>query len=275
MSVRRNSLIVIVAAMLTMQAGAAGEWGHIKSGSESSSERWTDYSEARPDAVPDAWLVSRLARMDGDEVMLRGANGGMLRWMPTRRLRYIYAVQQSIEKAAELEVALYITRGDTPNAAAGMRDGVASVFINFAMFDMIENNVDEWAALLGHEIAHLKLKHIDKQNKRSIPMTILKTVGQAVLASDPLASTASGLLVDGIGMKFSRDAEREADYMGVIWAVESDYNPYGASYLHEKMTERSVGHPIPFLSSHPSGPERVETLKELADRLSQGATKGS
>jgi hypothetical protein len=246
----------------------AGEWGHWGTNPDTkASDRWADFAEAKPDLVPDAWLVAGLAGAPGDEVMLRSGHGAMLRWLSTKQMRYLYAVQQSIEKVAELEVTLYITRGDSPNAAAGVREGVNCVFVNFAMLDMVGENMDEWAALLGHEVAHLKLDHAGQQSKRNIPLNVLKTVTMGVLAADPLASTASGLLMDGIGMKFSRDAEREADYMGVIWAVQAHYDAYGAATLHELMTAQAAGGALPFLSSHPSGPERIKTLRDLADRL--------
>lgn len=248
-----------------LQAQAA-EWGHWKE-TEQPSARWSDFAEAKPDIFPDAWLVSKLAAVPGEEIMLRSSNGAMLRWVPLDRLQRLDAVKERIERVAETEVALYLTRGDSPNAAAGIREGEKTVFVNFGMLDIIEDRESEWAALLGHEIAHLKLEHADKQSRTSIPLTVLKTVSRAVLAADPLANIASGMLLDSIGLKFSRDHEREADYMGVIWAIEADFNAYGAASLHERMNARTSGHPLPFLSSHPSGPERVETLRKLADRL--------
>ena len=45
---------------------------------------------------------------------------------------------------------------------------------------------------------------------------------------------------------------------------------YGAAHLHQRMNdEGGGGAPLPFLSTHPSGPERIKTLTELADRLSE------
>lgn len=261
----------VVICLLGLQV-QAGEWGHWKEAEQPTAARWSDFVEARPDIFPDAWLVSKLAAVQGQEVMLRSSNHAMLRWVPLERMRRLDAVKRRIERVAEMEVALYLTRGDSPNAAAGIREGEKTVFVNFGMLDIIEDRESEWAALLGHEIAHLKLEHADKQSRANLPLTVLKTVSQTVLAADPLASVASGLLFDGVGLKFSRDHEREADYVGVIWAVEADFNAYGAASLHEKMNARTTGHPLPFLSSHPSSAERVENLRKLADRLTGGSS---
>jgi predicted Zn-dependent protease len=257
--------ITILLTLLSPAPSQASDWGHVNGKQKN---HWTDIDDARPDIYPDAWLVANLARSEGDEVQLRTASGGMLRLVETRQQRILYAIQQSIEKAAEIEVELYLMPGDEPNASAGIREGVKTVFINFAMLDMVGAEVAEWAALLGHEVAHLKLDHHADRARRSLPLGIIKNVGQGLLAGDWLASTATGFLIDGIGSKFSRDAEREADYMGVIWAVEKGFDPYGAANLHEKMNERkNAGMIPPFLNTHPSGPERIQSLRSIAGRL--------
>ncbi len=252
----------------TSSAKEMGSWGKQKP-DEEMENLWSDFPEIKPDIHPDSWSVDRLVRLTSDEIMLRSSNNALLRWVSTEQIRELNAVRHAIETVAELEVDFYITTGDQPNAAAGRRKGVDTMFVNFAMMDLIEYDRDLWASLIGHEIAHLKLGHLDDQAKRSIPMSVIKTISQGLLATDPLLSTAGGLLVDGVGMKFSRDAERESDYMGLIWAVEADYDPYGAARLHREMSERSANFSIPFFSSHPSSPERIENLTELADRLSR------
>lgn len=265
--IERIFILFLIIAFGPVQASELGGWGKSSPGDEID-DIWSDFQEARPDLVPDAWLVDRLVGASGDEIMLRSSNGAMLRWVTLEQIRHLDSVRLSLQAVAELKVDFYITRGDKPNAAAGKRAGVNTMFVNFAMMDLIENDRDQWAALMGHEIAHLKLGHLDKRAKRSLPLSILKIVTQGVLAADPLASSAGGLLVDGIGMKFSRDAERESDYMGVVWAVEASFDPYAAARLHSQMSQRSSGFSIPFLSSHPTGPERIKRLTELADRLS-------
>ncbi len=247
-------LFVLSAASVTSTASAAG-WNLPK---DSGHKDWSDYSEASPDIYPDGWSVTTLADFDGVEIQLRGSNGALLRWMDV----------EQIEIVSETRSALYITRGDTPNASAGIRNGHNTVLVNFAMFDMIDGEADLWAALLGHELAHLKLKHGESQAKKQIPMTVLKTVTAAVI-NNPLTNIASSTLLDSVTAKFSRDDERQADYMGVIWAIEADHDAYGAVELHRRMKELSPGHPLPFLSTHPSSPERIEKLEALASRLTK------
>jgi predicted Zn-dependent protease len=99
----------------------------------------------------------------------------------------------------------------------------------------------------------------------------MKVLGGVALESFgvPGGQTVSDLTFTSIETKYSRDQERQADYLGVVWAVEAGYEPDGAVRLHEKIHERSKSGPLPFLSSHPSGPERISTLKSLSERLSK------
>ena len=260
----RLSLFTLIVVTFPLFASNSETW-EIE-GAGSTGDVWSNYSEAKPDFHPDGWLVNKLARLKGEEIMLKSSSGAMLRWVPTSQIGALYTVYQNIEHVSEVSASFYIIKGDTPNAAAGKHKGENVVFVNFAMLDLIGDDNAQWAALLGHELAHLKLSHGDKQSKLNIPISILKTIGDYVI-SDPLTNTASSLVLDGVTATFSRKDEKQADYMGVIWATEAHYDPFGAAHLHQRMTDRSADLSIPFLSTHPSGPDRVRELEALANRL--------
>ena len=69
--------------------------------------------------------------------------------------------------------------------------------------------------------------------------------------------------------KYSRDNEREADYLGAIWAVEAGYDPQGAVRLQELVYKKTRHLSGGFSGSHPSPIERITKLKSLARRLSR------
>ena len=100
---------------------------------------------------------------------------------------------------------------------------------------------------------------------------IMKILGGVALNSlgVPGAQTISNLTFTSFETKYSRDNEREADYLGTIWAVDVGYEAYGAVRLQEEIYQRSKTTAMPLLSTHPSGPERIATLKALARRLSR------
>ena len=259
---------LLLALTVNVSAGERGEW-NLPGSSPQMESLWREMPDVQPDLHPDQWSFRTLTGYESEVIMLRSSGGAMLRRASVGQLQAINKVRQQVESAAELQVDFYLMRGDEPNAAAGIKDGRNMVFVNFGMLDMIGDRTDLWAALIGHEIAHLKLGHGRDKVKREIPLQVLKTVAAGVLASNPLAATGSGYLIDGIGTKFSRDAERQADYMGLIWAVESGFDPHGASQLHQLLLERKTDFSVPFLSTHPGSRERAEQLAETAEGLSK------
>ena len=131
------------------------------------------------------------------------------------------------------------------------------------------------AAILGHEMAHLKLEHGNDTEKRTYGGALAKILGTVALGGLGMgalgASAISDLGVSMVDTKYSRDNERESDYLGAIWAVEAGFEPEGAVRVHEEMYKLSKGGTMPFLSSHPSGPERIANLKALSNRLSKNS----
>ena len=116
------------------------------------------------------------------------------------------------------------------------------------MLEMIGMDADAAAGIIGHELAHLKLNHMEERK-------------EAIKNSSTTTFSASAT-------KYTRDNERESDYLGAIWAVEAGYDPAGAVRVHEKLYKVSKRH-VGFSGSHPSSIERITILKSLVRRLSR------
>ena len=217
-----------------------------------------------------SWQIKALAKSDQQQQILRARNGTILKRVNTHQMRYIYAVKTSIANVSETEATLILVDGKHPNAFAGKVNGNHNVVgINLAMLDLLGMDMHAMAALLGHEFAHLRLHHRDNRKKRTFGFALLNILGTATLQQlgIPNARSLSDLTFSMIATKYSRDDERQADYLGTIWAVEAGFEAEGAVRLHEALYKASKIHPLPFLSDHPSGPERIITLKRLAKRL--------
>lgn len=213
------------------------------------------------------WDVSRLVRGNGNAIYLNDSRGRTQKVVSRHQIRTINTVFNDLLEASELKSRLLIVEGSAPNAFAGPVDGQPTVGINFAMLDLVDNDRGEWAAILGHELAHLKLDHSQKTLLRKLPLQIL---GAYVRHETDHYKTIRDvdLALQLFDTKFSRDQERQSDYLGVIWAVETGYGAEGAPRLHEKLFRLYGNTGIPFLNSHPSSTERVRTLTGLANRLS-------
>ena len=226
------------------------------------------------------WRIQDLARINADTIELRDRNNRLLKRIDSKQMIYLYSVMEALEEVSELRSELIITDGEQPNAFAtrglaeltpaetGAGAGEASlqgkavadakpideenaveiniIGINFGMLELLGLDVHMAAALIGHELGHLKLNHgEDHKNRRNTDMR-----------------TAANT-------RYSRDNEREADYLGAIWAVEAGYDPQGAVRLQELVYKKSKHLSGGFSGSHPSSIERITKLKSLARRLSQ------
>lgn len=198
---------------------------------------------------PMAWRVRDVASAPADNIQLRDARDRVIATVKTKQMLVIYSIMVALEEAAEINAELFLVQGDDPNAFATVgKEEQNVVGITFGMLDMIGMDVDAAAGIIGHELAHLKLNHIEERK-------------EAIENSSTTTFSASS-------SKYTRDNEREADYLGAIWAVEAGYDPAGAVRVHEKLyklSKKQVG----FSGSHPSSIERLTILKSLVRRLSQ------
>ncbi|MFQ5661146.1 MAG: M48 family metalloprotease [Gammaproteobacteria bacterium] len=222
--------------------------------------------------LTNAWDVKELAKSNDNQVELRDRRGTLVKRVDTQQIRYLYTVKTSMERVAEIQTKLVIVDGKQPNAFAAKGNGGENIVaINVAMLDVLGMDIHAAAALIGHELAHLRLKHGEHRKVQASSTEFMKILGGAALTGMgiPAGQLISNLTFTAINTKYSRDDEREADYLGAIWAVEAGYEVDGAVRLQEEVYRQSRSSPVPFLSSHPSGPERIATLKSLARRLSR------
>ena len=122
------------------------------------------------------------------------------------------------------------------------------------------------AIVLGHEIAHAVAKHsaeqITKQMNQQTGTQILGTVLNQAVGDGvgDLASTVAGQYFSFRNLKYSRDNEYEADYMGLVFAAMAGYNPQEAIPFWQRMS--SGGSQNDFFSDHPSDNKRIAALQQ-------------
>jgi predicted Zn-dependent protease len=126
---------------------------------------------------------------------------------------------------------------------------------------------DELAAVMGHEIAHALREHVREQQSRQQVLGVAgigAAIGGALLGVniDPNL-TKTGLQV-AFGLPNSREAEVEADDIGLELAARAGYNPKAAITLWQKMGAQGGGRPPAFLSTHPSPETRAADLARVA-----------
>ncbi len=123
------------------------------------------------------------------------------------------------------------------------------------------DNEAELAAVMAHEIAHVAARHATKNmtkqqiwNMASIPLMFIG--GPAAYAIAEVASIAVPL---GF-LKFSRDAEREADMLGLQYDYAAGYDPQAFVQFFEKLkVEEKKKHSniAKLFSTHPMNSDRI------------------
>lgn len=123
---------------------------------------------------------------------------------------------------------------------------------------------DELAAVLAHELTHVRKEHWAYQYRDQQKTNALFTLGALILRPSRDVMNVAGLglsvLVD---LPFSRKHESEADKIGYDLMLKAGYNPQGMVDVFEMLRQTSNGgKPPEFLSSHPDDKNRIRTIQE-------------
>ncbi|HEV2609273.1 MAG TPA: M48 family metallopeptidase [Noviherbaspirillum sp.] len=123
----------------------------------------------------------------------------------------------------------------------------------------------ELAGVLAHEVAHVEQRHALKNLVKNAGFGILLSVAFGDLSGSTIAAW-SGYLTQ---MKFSRDAEMDADRDGVKRMVAAGIDPHAMLSFFSKMAEKEGkgASAMSVLATHPSSQERMLALQELIRSL--------
>ena len=120
---------------------------------------------------------------------------------------------------------------------------------------------DETAMIMGHEMAHALREHARSRVAKSGATSAVLSIGAQLLGLGQLGDVAANLGTQLLTLKFSREDETEADLVGLELAARSAYQPRASVTLWQKMTSAGGGAGPGFLSTHPSGPNRIRELE--------------
>ncbi len=120
---------------------------------------------------------------------------------------------------------------------------------------------DETALIMGHEMAHALREHARARMAKSSATGMGLSVVAQLLGLGQLGDVAANLGTQLLTLKFSREDETEADLVGLELAARSAYQPRASVTLWQKMSANSGGSGAGFLSTHPSGPNRIRELE--------------
>jgi Zn-dependent protease with chaperone function len=220
------------------------------------------------------WPLATLAAAKGERTLL-SANERPVAVVKTGALRAAQAAAQKVIAVMPMKASplILISEGAQPNAFLFSNGSRPHVAANIGMLNLLGDDEAAWAALFGHELAHFTQRHRDtRADRESVSATAGGLLGAAlVLVGIPLGSLIADSATTLVERGYSRDDERDADRLGVQAMVRAGYDPAGAVRLQEKLAGAGGDKPLPFLSTHPSNSERVESMRALASELGHPA----
>jgi predicted Zn-dependent protease len=187
-------------------------------------------------------------------------------------VEYVNRIGQNLVRNSDSKVPFTIKVIDTDEINAFALPG-GFFYVNSGLI-LAADNEAEMAGVMAHEIAHVAACHVAREQTRSnivnlasIPL-IFVPGGWAVYEA---TQVAMGIGVPLTFMKFSRNFESEADFLGMEYMYKTGYDPQSFISFFEKIEAQEKKKPgaiAKAFSSHPMTPDRVAAAqREMATVL--------
>lgn len=171
---------------------------------------------------------------------------------------YLYAIRDSILNSGnvvhkdDFPWRLRLIQDDSTLNAFCTPGGYIYVYTGIIKY---LDSEDQFAGVMGHEIAHADERHSTAALTRQYGLDVLFSV---LLGEDQgtLAQIAQGLA----SLKYSRGNESESDIRSVEYLYPTAYDARGAARFFEKIEESGGAGGPEFLSTHPNPDNRVEAI---------------
>jgi beta-barrel assembly-enhancing protease len=144
------------------------------------------------------------------------------------------------------------------------------VYVNRGAIEAADNEA-QIAGVIAHEIGHVVLRHGTHQASTAYVAQAPLAVLGGVLGSNSVGSVLGQLGVSfatsSLLLKYSRDAESQADLMGTQILHDSGYDPKAMVEFFEKIQAESKGRSVQFFSDHPNPGNRISNVQHEIERL--------
>jgi len=183
---------------------------------------------------------------------------------------YVNRIGQNLVRNSDAQVPFSIKVIDSDEVNAFALPG-GFFYVNSGLL-LAADEEAELAGVMAHEIAHVAARHGTRQMTRAqwanigtIPLIFIGGgLGYGIYE-------AAGLGLPLTFMKFQRNFEAEADYLGLQYMYKTGYDPQAFISFFEKIQAKEKKKPgtlAKAFASHPQTPDRIEeSQKEIATIL--------
>ncbi|MGC3979789.1 MAG: M48 family metallopeptidase [Steroidobacteraceae bacterium] len=170
-------------------------------------------------------------------------------------------IGKRLTQGSKYNYEFHVVRDDTLNAFA-MPGGIVVVHTGLIK---ATKRPEELAGVLAHEVQHVEQRHsvegiVKQMGLQALWLLVTGDIGSSVAGQAALQLSS---------LKFSRDAESEADDKGFDALVKAGIDPSGMPDFFKTMSEKAADAPVSFISTHPLSEDRQKKLTERAKNFSK------
>jgi predicted Zn-dependent protease len=158
------------------------------------------------------------------------------------------------------EYEFFVVSEDSINAFA-VPGG--KIFVHAGLISRAESE-DELAGVMAHEVGHAHAHHAVRQEEKGAAANYAALLGIFLTALNPVLGQAAIAAAMSQQLKYQRDFEREADFLGIGYAKKAGYEPGAMFQLLSKIYDEQKINPTmmpPYFQSHPLTGERMAYLE--------------
>ncbi len=182
---------------------------------------------------------------------------------------YINRVGQNIVLNSDAKVPFTIKVLDSDDVNAFALPG-GFFYVNKGLILAAENEA-EVAGVMAHEIAHVAARHgVEQATKGQLAQYAMIPLIFMTGGLGTIAYQAAQIGVPLTFLKFTRNAENEADKLGAQYAWASGYDPHSLVTFFEKLEKKDKSKPntiSKLFRTHPLTPDRISNVRELVARF--------
>ena len=183
---------------------------------------------------------------------------------------YVNRIGQNLVRNSDAKVPFTIKVIDSDEINAFALPG-GYFYVNSGLI-LAADEEAELAGVMAHEIAHVAARHAMQQMTRAqyAQMATIPLVFVGSWGIYEAASMAINLALPLTFLKFSRNFEAEADYLGLQYMYKTGYDPQAFVTFFEKIEAKNKKQPGTLaraFSSHPPTPERITKAQEEIRRI--------
>jgi predicted Zn-dependent protease len=178
-------------------------------------------------------------------------------------------VKRRLEAVSDLPFPIKLSIIDTPTLDAFAMIG-GYVYVTTGILEQADRE-DEIAGILGHEFTHVGNRHVSRTMEKEKPISYasLATMLLGMLVPNPAlkAAVMTGSMGAGqaLSLKYTREAEEEADKGGVEKTQNAGYDGAGSADLLKRLASTGLEKTMPqYLLTHPYSEDRVVKIQEMA-----------